>query len=278
MADGIYQHVDVREEGKENAFSLGHTLWINNEVSWFCCGGGGCWSVAYRVFLIHCRSLKIWMKLLLGTFSQWRHLPGICWGISTSRSATGEAGRYVYWGLFFFLWHCSYNWVVSCLFVLSWLAHLILLILFFICQKMEELLMRTKREKPTFIPYFISACKDLPGKFILGYQPRAKPRYVEMFVSYFHERKCEVGCINVVQIYISLFICWKVSGWLTGRLSFMWNALFFILSIGLSMWLLPQMDSATVHRFFLRWMGFSGGLRTIFRTLCQVWKCYNYTL
>lgn len=102
MADGIYQHVDVREEGKENAFSLGHTLWINNEVSWFCCGGGGCWSVAYRVFLIHCRSLKIWMKLLLGTFSQWRHLPGICWGISTSRSATGEAGRYVYWVVFFF--------------------------------------------------------------------------------------------------------------------------------------------------------------------------------
>ncbi|MEQ2193809.1 hypothetical protein XENOCAPTIV_014712 [Xenoophorus captivus] len=33
VADGIYQHVDVREEGKENAFSLGHTLWINNEVS-----------------------------------------------------------------------------------------------------------------------------------------------------------------------------------------------------------------------------------------------------
>lgn len=63
-------------------------------------GGGGSWSVAYRVFLIHCRSLKIWMKLLLGTFSQWRHLPGICWGISTSRSATGEAGRYVYWGFF----------------------------------------------------------------------------------------------------------------------------------------------------------------------------------
>lgn len=32
MADGIYQHVDVKEEGKENAFSLGHTLWINTEV------------------------------------------------------------------------------------------------------------------------------------------------------------------------------------------------------------------------------------------------------
>lgn len=33
VADGIYQHVDIREEGKENAFSLGHTLWINNEVN-----------------------------------------------------------------------------------------------------------------------------------------------------------------------------------------------------------------------------------------------------
>lgn len=33
VCDNIYQHVDVREEGKENAFSLGSTLWINTEVS-----------------------------------------------------------------------------------------------------------------------------------------------------------------------------------------------------------------------------------------------------
>lgn len=33
VCDNIYQHVDVREEGKENAFSLGATLWINTEVS-----------------------------------------------------------------------------------------------------------------------------------------------------------------------------------------------------------------------------------------------------
>ena len=32
VAEGIYQHVDVREEGKENVFSLGHTLWIGTEV------------------------------------------------------------------------------------------------------------------------------------------------------------------------------------------------------------------------------------------------------
>lgn len=43
-------------------------------------------------------------------------------------------------------------------------------------QKLEELLIKTKKEKPTFIPYFICACKELPGKFLLGYQPRGKPR------------------------------------------------------------------------------------------------------
>lgn len=31
VADDIYQHIDVREEGKENAFSLGRTLWIGND-------------------------------------------------------------------------------------------------------------------------------------------------------------------------------------------------------------------------------------------------------
>ena len=30
--EGVYQHVDVREEGKENAFSLGRSLWIDSEV------------------------------------------------------------------------------------------------------------------------------------------------------------------------------------------------------------------------------------------------------
>ncbi|XP_066596477.1 transcription elongation factor SPT6-like [Prorops nasuta] len=31
VTDEIYQHTDVREEGKENAFSLGHSLWIGSE-------------------------------------------------------------------------------------------------------------------------------------------------------------------------------------------------------------------------------------------------------
>nr|CAD7567502.1 unnamed protein product [Timema californicum] len=31
VTDGVYQHIDVREEGKENAFSLGQNLYIGNE-------------------------------------------------------------------------------------------------------------------------------------------------------------------------------------------------------------------------------------------------------
>jgi transcription elongation factor SPT6 len=30
--EGIYQHIDIKEQGKENAFSLGKSLWIENEV------------------------------------------------------------------------------------------------------------------------------------------------------------------------------------------------------------------------------------------------------
>jgi len=33
VTDSILQHIDIREEGKGNAFSLGKSLWIQNEVS-----------------------------------------------------------------------------------------------------------------------------------------------------------------------------------------------------------------------------------------------------
>nr|XP_020473692.1 transcription elongation factor SPT6 [Monopterus albus] len=111
VADGIYQHVDVREEGKENAFSLGHTLWINTEE----------FEDLDEITARYIQPMASFARDLLGHkyFQE-------CNGGSK--------------------------------------------------EKMEELLNRAKREKPTFIPYFISACKDLPGKFILGYQPRGKPR------------------------------------------------------------------------------------------------------
>uniref|UniRef100_A0A7N6FBA8 Transcription elongation factor spt6 n=1 Tax=Anabas testudineus TaxID=64144 RepID=A0A7N6FBA8_ANATE len=111
VADGIYQHVDVREEGKENAFSLGHTLWINTEE----------FEDLDEITARYIQPMASFARDLLG-HKYFQECNG------------GNK------------------------------------------EKMEELLIRVKREKPTFIPYFISACKELPGKFILGYQPRGKPR------------------------------------------------------------------------------------------------------
>jgi len=36
VTEGTLQHIDVREEGKENVFSLGRSLWIGNEVGLLC--------------------------------------------------------------------------------------------------------------------------------------------------------------------------------------------------------------------------------------------------
>ncbi|KAL1252905.1 hypothetical protein QQF64_017598, partial [Cirrhinus molitorella] len=111
VADGIYQHVDVREEGKENAFSLGHTLWINNEE----------FEDLDEITARYIQPMAAFARDLLGhKYFQ--------------DSSGGDR------------------------------------------KKMEELLIRSKKEKPTFIPYYVSACRDLPGKFLLGYQPRGKPR------------------------------------------------------------------------------------------------------
>uniref|UniRef100_A0A8C5G0Y5 Transcription elongation factor spt6 n=1 Tax=Gouania willdenowi TaxID=441366 RepID=A0A8C5G0Y5_GOUWI len=111
VADGIYQHVDVREEGKENAFSLGHTLWINNEE----------FEDLDEITARYIQPMASFARDLLGH----KYFQDCSGGVK---------------------------------------------------EKMEEILVRVKREKPTFIPYFVSACKELPGKFILGYQPRGKPR------------------------------------------------------------------------------------------------------
>uniref|UniRef100_A0A8C2ZF95 SPT6 homolog, histone chaperone and transcription elongation factor n=1 Tax=Cyclopterus lumpus TaxID=8103 RepID=A0A8C2ZF95_CYCLU len=111
VAEGIYQHVDVREEGKENAFSLGHTLWINTDE----------FEDLDEITARYIQPMASFARDLLGH----KYFQDGLWGKK---------------------------------------------------EKMEELLVKTKREKPTFIPYFLSACKDMPGKFILGYQPRGKPR------------------------------------------------------------------------------------------------------
>ncbi|XP_053313046.1 transcription elongation factor SPT6 [Spea bombifrons] len=111
VSEGIYQHVDVREEGKENAFSLGSTLWINTEE-----------------------------------FEDLDEI--IARFVQPMASFARDLLNHKYYQ------DCNSG----------------------DKKKLEELLIKTKKEKPTFIPYYISACKELPGKFLLGYQPRAKPR------------------------------------------------------------------------------------------------------
>lgn len=111
VSEGIYQHVDVREEGKENAFSLGATLWINNEE-----------------------------------FEDLDEI--IARFVQPMASFARDLINHKYYQ------DCNNG----------------------DKKKLEEILIKTKKEKPTFIPYYVSASKDLPGKFLLGYQPRAKPR------------------------------------------------------------------------------------------------------
>ncbi|XP_029922869.1 transcription elongation factor SPT6 [Myripristis murdjan] len=111
VAEGIYQHIDVREEGKENAFSLGHTLWINNEE----------FEDLDEITARYVQPMAAFARDLLG-HKYFQDCSG------------GDR------------------------------------------KKMEEVLVKSKKEKPTFIPYYVSACRELPGKFLLGYQPRGKPR------------------------------------------------------------------------------------------------------
>ncbi|XP_070591606.1 LOW QUALITY PROTEIN: transcription elongation factor SPT6 [Erythrolamprus reginae] len=111
VCDNIYQHVDVREEGKENAFSLGSTLWINTEE----------FEDLDEIVARYVQPMASFARDLLG-HKYYQDCNG------------GDR------------------------------------------KKLEELLMKSKKEKPTFIPYYVCSCKDLPGKFLLGYQPRGKPR------------------------------------------------------------------------------------------------------
>lgn len=101
VCDNIYQHVDVREEGKENAFSLGATLWINTEVSGAeHAGGRGEGGSSRRgscppppVLLSLPRSLRTWTRSWPATSSPWPPSPAICSATNTTTSATAEIGR-----------------------------------------------------------------------------------------------------------------------------------------------------------------------------------------
>ena len=41
---------------------------------------------------------------------------------------------------------------------------------------LEEILKADKTKNPKRIPYYLTSSKDSPGRFVLGYMPRVKPR------------------------------------------------------------------------------------------------------
>ena len=80
-------------------------------------------------------------------------------------------------------------------------------------QKMEEALVKSKKEKPAFIPYYVSACRELPGKFLLGYQPRGKPRSVwthypggERLLDYYMSDNCKREILLISVRWVSWLV------------------------------------------------------------------------
>lgn len=113
--EGIHQHVDIREQGKPNPYSLGKSLLIGNDE----------YEDLDEILARYIQPLAAYARDLL-THKCYRAANG------------GER------------------------------------------KELEKLLIAEKAKNPKRIPYFFSASKQLPGKFILGYQPNNKP-FLEHF-------------------------------------------------------------------------------------------------
>ncbi|XP_046863856.1 transcription elongation factor SPT6-like [Xenia sp. Carnegie-2017] len=109
--EGIYQHIDIKEQGKENAFSLGKSLWIENEE----------FEDLDEIIARHIQPMASFARDIL----------------SHKYYKDTEGGS---------------------------------------INTMQEVLKAEKTKNPKRIPYFLSASKEFPGKFLLGYMPRNKPR------------------------------------------------------------------------------------------------------
>ncbi|EDO33602.1 predicted protein [Nematostella vectensis] len=132
---GIYQHIDIREEGKENAFSLGHSLWIDTEE----------FEDLDEIIARHIQPMAALAREILNH--------------KYYRAADGGSKA-----------------------------------------KLEELLVLEKKKAPQRIPYFLSASKEFPGKFLLGYLPRVKPRveFVSICPEGFRYRGRVHGTLNAL--------------------------------------------------------------------------------
>lgn len=108
----IYQHIDVREEGKENSFSLGQSLWIGNEE----------FEDLDEIIARHVTPMASFARDVL-TYKYYRDT---CGGMK---------------------------------------------------DKAEELLKEEKKKNANKIHYFMSASKNLPGKFLLSYLPKTRSKH-----------------------------------------------------------------------------------------------------
>ena len=112
VTDTINHHVDIKEEDKPNAFSLGRSLRIGDEV--------------YEDFD------EILARFVQPLASNARDLLSCKY----YRSANGGERK-----------------------------------------DLEQLLLEEKQKNPKRIPYFFSASKQYPGKFVLAYQPSMSPKF-----------------------------------------------------------------------------------------------------
>ncbi|XP_043230112.1 transcription elongation factor SPT6-like isoform X3 [Amphibalanus amphitrite] len=112
VADDVIQHIAVKEVGKENAFSLGQTLLIDNEE----------FEDLDEILARHVSPISAHARDLLN-YKYYRDTDG------------GKRPR------------------------------------------ADEILREEKRKNPQKIPYIVSVSKEHPGKFMLSYLPRTRPRH-----------------------------------------------------------------------------------------------------
>ncbi|XP_052215259.1 transcription elongation factor SPT6-like isoform X2 [Dreissena polymorpha] len=133
MADGVLCHIDVMEQGKENAFSLGKALLINGET----------FEDLDEIIARHIQPMASYARDILN-FKNYMDTDG------------GKK------------------------------------------EIVDRKLYEEKKKAPSKIPYYLSVAKNYPGKFLLSYMPRNKPRseYVTVTPDGFRYRHKSFHSVN----------------------------------------------------------------------------------
>ncbi|XP_013397141.1 transcription elongation factor SPT6 isoform X3 [Lingula anatina] len=112
VTEGVYSHIDVKEDGKENAFSLGQSLLIGNDE----------FEDLDEIIARHIQPMAAFARDIIN-FKYYKEV---------------EGGKR---------------------------------------ENIEKILIEEKKKGPSKIPYYFSVAKELPGKFMLSYLPRTKPKH-----------------------------------------------------------------------------------------------------